>query len=74
MSDATSSPLFSFSSVAGIEKNAIDAPTDLTMEQMAAGAFRSLCEHLRVRSDVVQNIDLMSIGGFCRNCLAKVRS
>mmetsp|Transcript_14949 Transcript_14949/g.27049 ORF Transcript_14949/g.27049 Transcript_14949/m.27049 type:complete len:529 (-) Transcript_14949:51-1637(-) len=41
------------------------------MEQMAAGAFRALCEHLRLRSDQVQNMDLMTIGGFCRNCLAK---
>ncbi|KAL7530380.1 hypothetical protein ACHAXR_005993, partial [Thalassiosira sp. AJA248-18] len=41
------------------------------MEQMTAGAFRALCEHLRVRSDQVQNMDLMTIGGFCRNCLAK---
>lgn len=48
-------------------------PTDQVMEQMAAGAFRLLCEHLRQRSDQVQNIDLMTIGGFCRNCLAKVR-
>lgn len=72
MSDATSSPLFAFSSVARVDKNAVDAPSDLVMEQMAAGAFRSLCEHLRARSDEVQNIDLMTIGGFCRNCLAKV--
>lgn len=38
---------------------------------LEAGAFRSLCLHLAERSDVVQNIDLMSISGFCRNCLAK---
>ncbi len=47
---------------------------DPIMEHMAAGAFVELCEHLRLRSDVVQNIDLMTVGGFCRNCLAKVRS
>ena len=35
-------------------------------------AFRSLCEHLHDRSDEVQNMDLMTISGFCRNCLAKV--
>lgn len=46
--------------------------SDDVMEQMCAAAFRSLCDHLRQRSDEVQNIDLMSIGGFCRNCLAKV--
>ena len=39
---------------------------------LEAGAFRSLCMHLAERSDVVQNIDLMAIAGFCRNCFAKV--
>lgn len=33
-------------------------------------AFRRLVEHLRARSDV-QNIDLMNLADFCRNCLAK---
>lgn len=42
------------------------------MIRLRAGAFLSLCHHLRNRSDEVQNIDLMTIGGFCRNCLAKV--
>ena len=46
--------------------------SDGIMEQMCAAAFRSLCDHLRQQSDEVQNIDLMSISGFCRNCLAKV--
>ena len=40
-----------------------DAPTDPIMEHMAAGAFGALCEHLRLRSDLVQNIDLMTVGG-----------
>jgi uncharacterized protein len=44
------------------------------VEKLEAGAFQSLCNHLRERSDEVQNIDLMTISGFCRNCLAKVRS
>jgi hypothetical protein len=35
----------------------------------AAAAFRQLVAHLRQRSDV-QNIDLMNLAGFCRNCLA----
>lgn len=35
-----------------------------------AAAFRSLVEHLQRRSDV-QNIDLMNLAGFCRNCLSK---
>ncbi len=38
---------------------------------LEAGAFRSLCMHLAERSDLVQNIDLMTVAGFCRNCLAK---
>lgn len=42
------------------------------VEKLEAGAFRSLCAHLKERSDEVQNIDLMTIAGFCRNCLAKV--
>jgi hypothetical protein len=37
--------------------------------QAEAAAFRRLVEHLRGRSDV-QNIDLMNLAGFCRNCLA----
>ncbi|MEZ5844091.1 MAG: DUF1244 domain-containing protein [Hyphomicrobiaceae bacterium] len=38
-------------------------------EQLEAAAFRRLLEHLRTRSDV-QNIDMMNLAGFCRNCLA----
>ncbi|MEP7042293.1 MAG: DUF1244 domain-containing protein [Dokdonella sp.] len=41
---------------------------DLTTE-LEAAAFRRLLEHLRTRADV-QNIDLMIVSGFCRNCLA----
>lgn len=41
-----------------------------TQQAIEAAAFRSLVEHLRERSDV-QNIDLMNLAGFCRNCLAK---
>jgi len=37
--------------------------------EIEASAFRRLLEHLRQRSDV-QNIDLMILAGFCRNCLA----
>ena len=37
--------------------------------ELEAAAFRRLVEHLRQRSDV-QNIDLMNLAGFCRNCLA----
>ena len=45
----------------------------MTKEQQTeaeAAAFRSLVEHLQQRSDV-QNIDLMNLAGFCRNCLSK---
>ena len=38
--------------------------------QIEAAAFRRLLEHLDKRKDV-QNIDLMNLAGFCRNCLAK---
>ena len=37
--------------------------------ELEAAAFRRLRDHLRGRTDV-QNIDLMNLGGFCRNCLA----
>jgi hypothetical protein len=37
---------------------------------LEAAAFRGLIEHLRQRTDV-QNIDLMILAGFCRNCLSK---
>ncbi|MBK8240372.1 MAG: DUF1244 domain-containing protein [Deltaproteobacteria bacterium] len=38
--------------------------------QLEAAAFRSLITHLQGRTDV-QNIDLMNLAGFCRNCLSK---
>jgi uncharacterized protein len=37
--------------------------------ELEAAVFRRLVAHLRVRSDV-QNIDLMELAGFCRNCLS----
>lgn len=46
---------------------------DLTAEQqqvLEAAAFRRLVAHLQARTDV-QNIDLMNLSGFCRNCLSK---
>lgn len=46
--------------------------TDLSKEQQTefeAAAFRRLVTHLRERTDV-QNIDLMNLAGFCRNCLS----
>lgn len=41
-----------------------------TREKLEAAAFRRLVGHLRERTDV-QNIDLMNLAGFCRNCLSK---
>ena len=41
-----------------------------TRTELEAAAFRRLVEHLRERVDV-QNIDLMTLAGFCRNCLSK---
>ncbi len=38
--------------------------------ELEAAAFRRLVEHFRSRTDV-QNIDLMNLAGFCRNCLSK---
>ena len=46
--------------------NTIDPATRTELE---AAAFRRLMEHLRSRTDV-QNIDLMNLAGFCRNCLS----
>ena len=43
---------------------------DKTRTELEAAAFRGLVEHLRRRTDV-QNIDLMNLSGFCRNCLSK---
>ena len=41
-----------------------------TQTELEAAAFRRLVEHLRERTDV-QNIDLMNLAGFCRNCLSR---
>ncbi len=43
---------------------------DKTRTELEAAAFRRLVEHLRSRTDV-QNIDLMNMAGFCRNCLSR---
>lgn len=43
---------------------------DKTRTEIEAAAFRALVEHLRSNPDV-QNIDLMNLAGFCRNCLSK---
>ncbi len=40
-----------------------------TQTELEAAAYRRLLQHLRERSDV-QNIDMMNLAGFCRNCLS----
>jgi uncharacterized protein len=44
-------------------------PIDAVSDEHAAAAFRRLVRHLRHRHDA-ENIDLMGLAGFCRNCLA----
>ncbi|MCA9485034.1 MAG: DUF1244 domain-containing protein [Nitrospina sp.] len=46
-----------------------DQLDEATKTELEAAAFRRLLEHLRERVDV-QNIDMMNLTGFCRNCLA----
>jgi hypothetical protein len=43
---------------------------EATRTELEAAAFRRLVQHFRERTDV-QNIDVMNLAGFCRNCLAK---
>ncbi|QIE56994.1 DUF1244 domain-containing protein [Pikeienuella piscinae] len=43
---------------------------DQTRLELEAAAFRRLRDHLRTRTDV-QNIDMMNLAGFCRNCLSR---
>ena len=43
---------------------------DATRTELEAATFRALRDHLRARTDV-QNIDLMNLAGFCRNCLSR---
>lgn len=50
-----------------MEQNMTDSSTQTELE---AAAFRRLVSHLRERNDV-QNIDMMNLAGFCRNCLSR---
>ena len=43
---------------------------DTTKKELQSAAFERLMQHLRERKDV-QNLDLMNLAGFCRNCLSK---
>ncbi|OUU61705.1 MAG: hypothetical protein CBC22_06625 [Alphaproteobacteria bacterium TMED62] len=45
-------------------------PSDINKEKIEAAVLRKLLDHLRKNTDV-QNIDLMNLAGFCRNCLSK---
>ena len=58
------------SRVAALVSDTSNAPSTMAVLEAEAHAFRSLCEHLRQRPSV-QNIDLMTLSGFCRNCLSK---
>ncbi|MCB1970610.1 MAG: DUF1244 domain-containing protein [Geminicoccaceae bacterium] len=51
-------------------RNDIETLDMATRTELEAAAFRRLVAHLRERTDV-QNIDLMNLAGFCRNCLSK---
>jgi uncharacterized protein len=44
---------------------------DQTRTELEAAAFRALIDHLMHKRPDVQNIDLMNLGGFCRNCLSR---
>ncbi|UZD90297.1 DUF1244 domain-containing protein [Cognatishimia activa] len=44
---------------------------DQTRIELEAAAFRTLREHLMVKRTDVQNIDMMNLAGFCRNCLSR---
>ena len=46
---------------------------DKTRTELEAAVYRRLVEHLRARTDV-QNIDMMDLAGFCRNCLSNWNS
>jgi hypothetical protein len=50
-----------------VSKPVFDAATT---EKLEAAAFRALVKHLRERTDV-QNIELMNLAGFCRNCMSR---
>ena len=47
----------------------MDKIDEATQRQLEAAVYRRLVDHLRGRTDV-QNIDLMNLAGFCRNCLS----
>jgi len=52
------------------EENAMPELDNTARTELEAAAFRRLVSHLRERTDV-QNIDMMNLAGFCRNCLSR---
>ena len=52
-----------------LESNEDTPMDDKTRTELEAAVYRRLVEHLRSRTDV-QNIDMMNLAGFCRNCLS----
>src|SRR5690349_22727473 len=53
-----------------LRHSALEVPMDdKTRTELEAAVYRRLVEHLRSRTDV-QNIDMMNLAGFCRNCLS----
>ena len=55
---------------ADLALGAAAAMDEATRQRIEAAAFRKLVAHLRDRADV-QNIDMMNLAGFCRNCLSR---
>ncbi|MCW8086088.1 DUF1244 domain-containing protein [Sabulicella glaciei] len=55
---------------ADLALGAAAAMDEATRQRIEAAAFRKLVAHLRDRTDV-QNIDMMNLAGFCRNCLSR---
>jgi hypothetical protein len=54
----------------GLKEKMTETIDQATQTELEAAAFRRLVAHLQERTDT-QNIDLMNLAGFCRNCLAK---
>src|SRR3954470_844287 len=52
-----------------LPKDSAMSMDDKTRTELEAAVYRRLVEHLRTRTDV-QNIDMMNLAGFCRNCLS----
>jgi uncharacterized protein len=76
MSCGGSSPLGSDGTIGRQDSRSVIVPIvntsmdEGTQVELEAAAFRRLVQHLRERTDV-QNIDLMELAGFCRNCLSR---